>query len=142
MSPAVEQVDWLNAAPRKRASDPVDLVHLRAIPTFHRAVAYSLHLAGMDPKEAYIPLKIDKASWSRMINGQQGFAASLIHPIRLLAGNQAVLMWLAYQDNCEIKPLQSELEQQLHAKDARIEELERQMEIEREYARQMLLRCR
>lgn len=139
ISPPVEQVDWLNAAPRKKASDPVDIVHLRAIPTLDRAIAYSLHLAGMDPKEAYGPLNIDKASWSRMIRGQQGFPGHLIQPVRMLTGNQAGLMWMAYQDGCEIKPLRSELEQQIQARDEKIAELEQRLEIEREYARRMIL---
>lgn len=132
----VEQVDWLNAPVRKKASDPVDIAHLRAIPSLDRVIAYSLHLAGMDPKEVYGPLQIDKASWSRMIRGQQEIPGSLIHPVRMLTGNQAGLMWLAYQDNCEVRPLRSELEQQLEAKDARIADLEHRLEVITDFIKQ------
>ncbi len=72
---------------------------------------------------------MDKASWSRIINGQQEFPASQIKPLRLLTGNQAVLQWLAFEDGCELRPLRSELEQQIEAKDAQIAELQGQLHI-------------
>lgn len=121
----VEQLDLLGSQ-RRKPSAPVDATYLRVLPTLRRAIAYSLSLADMDPKEAYQPLSIDKASWSRMMTGQQEIPGSLLYPVRQLTGNQAGLMWLAYQDNCEIRPLRSELEQQLEDERARASELERE----------------
>jgi hypothetical protein len=107
---------------QKKPSSPVEIAHLRSIPTLKRAVAYSLHLADMDPKEAYLPLQMDKASWSRIINGTQEVPASIFKPLRLLTGNRAPLMWAAFDDGCDLVPLKSDLEQQLEQeRSARVE---------------------
>jgi hypothetical protein len=122
-----EQVDWLEP-PRQRASSPVDAKYLFGLPSLRRAVAYSLSLADMDPKEAYQPLGMDKATWSRITSGGQEVPASLLKPLRVLTGNYAPLRWLAYTEGFELIPLKSELERQLD------EERDARAEVERENA--------
>jgi hypothetical protein len=119
------QLELLGAV-QKKPSSPVEIAHLRSIPSLKRAVAYSLHLADMDPKEAYLPLQMDKATWSRIINGNQEVPASLFRPLHLLTGNRAPLMWAAFDDGCELTPLKSDLEQQLESERAARIEAERE----------------
>ncbi len=128
MSQGVEQLDLLQQTLRKKASAPVDGEYLRRLPSLRRAVAYSLSLADMDPKEAYGPLGMDKATWSRIINGSQEVPASLFKPLRKLTGNNAPMEWLAFDEGFELTPLMSELERQL------LEERAARAEAERENA--------
>jgi hypothetical protein len=122
------QLELLSPA-QKKPSSPVEIAHLRSIPSLKRAVAYSLHLADMDPKEAYLPLQMDKATWSRIINGNQEVPATIFKPLRLLTGNRAPLMWAAFDDGCELVPLKSDLEQQLEQERAARAEAERENEL-------------
>lgn len=120
------QLSLLGVEPRKKPSAPVDMAYLRSLPSLRRAVAYSLSLADMDPKEAYSPLGMDKATWSRIINGTQEVPASLLKPLRTLTGNDAPIRWLAMDCGYEIRPLRTELEQQLEAINAEKAEVERE----------------
>jgi len=137
MSQDVEQLDLLTAAPRRKPSNPVDVAYLRTLPTLRRAVAYSLSLADMDPKEAYLPLQMDKATWSRIINGGQEVPASLLKPLRHLTGNRAPQMWLAYDDGCELVPLKTELEHQLEQERAAHTETQRENELLRRLIKEL-----
>jgi hypothetical protein len=103
-----EQLDFLSEAKRKKPSRPVDPAYLHTLPTLRRAVAYSLNLASLDPKEVYSDLKMDKASWSRIVNGTQEVPASLLKRLRVLTGNDAPHQWLAYNDGYRIEPLKTE----------------------------------
>jgi plasmid maintenance system antidote protein VapI len=113
---------------RRRAVGQIDHFHLRQLPSLRRAVNYSLSLADLDPKEAYGPLGMDKATWSRISNGTQSFPADALGKLKEITGNEAPLFWLAYSQGYELRPLRSELEEQIAAKDARIADLEKRIE--------------
>lgn len=130
--PGPEQMALLGLEVRKKPSRPVDRALLLNMATLPEAITYSLQLAGMDPKQAYSPLEMDKATWSRIMNGKQEAPASLPKNLRVLTGNDALQLWLARDWGCELTPLRSLLEQQLH------EEREAHAETRRE--RDMLLK--
>jgi hypothetical protein len=121
-----EQLALLGLEIRKKPSKPVDRVQLFSLPSLPEAIRYSLGLAEMDPKQAYQPLKMDKATWSRIMNGTQEAPASLPKKLKMLTGNDALQLWLAQDWGCELQPLRSEWEEQLEDERAARAEVERE----------------
>lgn len=108
MSP-VAQLELLpNRAPVQEHV-PDDVV--RKQPSMSAAINLSLSAAGMEPKEAYIPLDIDKGVWSRIMNGQAHFPHEKFTTLEDITGNDIPLRWLALRKNREVKPMKSALEE-------------------------------
>jgi hypothetical protein len=122
-------VAQLELIPSRKPSAAIDRDHVRRLPSLRRAINYSLSLADMDPKEAYGPLEMDKAIWSRIVNGNMSFPADDLPKLKAITGNEAALLWIAHACGYELRPLRSELEQQLEAERAKSAELERQLEV-------------
>jgi hypothetical protein len=116
----VEQLDLI---PRRKPSAAVDRDHVRRLPSLRRAINYSLSLADMDPKEAYGPLEMDKAIWSRITNGGMSFPADELPKLKAVTGNEAAIYWLATACGFDLRPLRNELEQQIDALKAENAEL-------------------
>ncbi len=125
-------VAQLELIPSRKPSAAVDKDHVRRLPSLRRAINYSLSLADMDPKEAYGPLDMDKAIWSRIVNGGMSFPADSLPKLKSVTGNEAAIYWLATACGYDIRPLRTELEEQLEAERARATELERQNVLMRE----------
>lgn len=119
-------VAQLELIPRRKPSAAVDRDHVRRLPSLRRAINYSLSLADMDPKEAYGPLEMDKAIWSRIVNGNMSFPADELPKLKAVTGNEAAVYWLATACGYDLKPLRSELEQQLEDERAARTEAERE----------------
>jgi hypothetical protein len=110
MSP-VAQLELLpNRAPVQEAvADEV----VRKQPNMSAAINLSLSAAGLEPKEAYMPLDIDKGVWSRIMNGQAHFPHEKFTTLEDITGNDIPLRWLALRKNREIKPMKSALEERV-----------------------------
>jgi hypothetical protein len=119
-------VAQLELLPRRKPSAPLDKDYCRGLPSLRRAINYSLSLADMDPKEAYGPLDMDKAIWSRISNGGMSFPADDIPKLKAVTGNEAAIYWLAVACGHDLRPLRTELEQQLE--DERAAHVETQRE--------------
>ncbi len=126
---SVVQLDFVT--PRK-ACPPVDKAYVISLPSFRRALRYSLSLADLEPKQVYDPLGMDKATWSRIENGAQAFPPDQLGNLALITGNDAPLIWLAHSRGYELRPLKSELQERLEAAEARALEAERQNALMRE----------
>lgn len=122
-------VAQLELIPSRKPSAAVDKDHIRRLPSLRRAINYSLSLADMDPKEAYGPLEMDKAIWSRIVNGNMSFPADELPKLKAITGNEAALIWIAHACGFDLRPLRTELEEQLEAERARNTELQRQLEV-------------
>lgn len=127
----VEQLALLDSSRQPRVAQ-VDVQHVKSLPSLRRAINYALSHADMDPKEAYGPLQMDKGTWSRISNGQQSFPADELLKLRAVTQNDIPLIWLAHSMGYELRPLRSELQEQLEAERARADELERQNALMRE----------
>jgi hypothetical protein len=115
-------VAQLELIPSRKPSAAVDKDHVRRLPSLRRAINYSLSLADMDPKEAYGPLEMDKAIWSRIANGGMSFPADSLPKLKAVTGNEAAIYWLATACGYDLRPLRTELEDQLeHERAARVE---------------------
>ena len=125
-------VEQLELIPRRKPSAAVDKDHVRRLPSLRRAINYGLSLADMDPKEAYGPLEMDKAVWSRIVNGGMSFPADDLPKLKAITGNDAGIMWIAHACGFDLRPLRTELEEQLEHERAQRLEAERENQLLRQ----------
>lgn len=69
---------------------------------FRRAIRYSMSLADLEPKQVYDPLGKDKATWSRIENGDMSFPSDLIIPFQAITQNDAPLLWLNHSAGYDV----------------------------------------
>lgn len=108
-----EQLTLLSHRPERKEPD---LAYLATLPSFRRALRYSVSLADLESKQVYDPLDKDKATWSRYESGDAPFPAELILPLQAITNNDAPLLWLNYQagfDLTTLRPRESDTERQL-----------------------------
>lgn len=120
-------VEQLSLLPTRKACPPPDLAYVEALPNFRRALRYAMSLADLEPKQVYGPLGKDKATWSRIENGDMSFPADDLLHFCEIVGNDAVLMWL----NCSAGYDLASMRKAQDDKDKRIAELESQLAEER-----------
>lgn len=63
---------------------------------------YAISLADLEPKQVYVPLKKDKATWSRIENGDMSFPADDLIAFCDVVGNDAVVLWLDHSRGYDI----------------------------------------
>lgn len=117
--------------PRPKPQEHVPDEIVRRLPSMSAAINLSITAAGMEPKEAYMSLDIDKGVWSRIMMGQANFPHEKYTTLEDVTGNNIPVRWLALRRNCEVKPMQSELEQRLARSEAEKEEMRKEIEIYR-----------
>jgi hypothetical protein len=108
MSP-VAQLELLPNRPPVQERVPDEVV--RKQPNMSAAINLSLSAAGLEPKEAYMPLDVDKGVWSRIMSGQAHFPHEKFTTLEDITGNDIPLRWLALRKNREVKPMKSALEE-------------------------------
>lgn len=121
-------VAQLELLPTRKAVVPVDKAYVLSLPTLRRAIRYSVSLADLEPKQIYEPLDMDKAVWSRIENGSMSFPADHFSSLADITRNEAPLIWWANQRGFDLRPLKTELQEQLDAERAANADLRRQLE--------------
>lgn len=127
-STKLSEGEQLTLLPQRSAPKSPDLAYVISLPSFRRAVRYSMSLADLEPKQVYDPLGKDKATWSRIEGGDMGFPADLILPFQSITQNDSPLLWLCHQAGYDIAALRKRQDD----KDRRIAELEAELAKERE----------
>ncbi|QAZ38448.1 hypothetical protein C1M51_02875 [Methylibium sp. Pch-M] len=72
-------------------------------------------LAGKEPKELQVELKLDKAQWSRWVSGQEGVVWTKLTALMDHCGNDAPLLWMNHARGWDIGRMsryETELERQ------------------------------
>lgn len=126
----------LELLPTRAPCPPVDKAYTLGLPNLRRVIRYSVSLPDLEAKQVYIPLKMDKATWSRIANGDMSFPADLLGALADVTQNEAPLIWWAHQRGFDLRPLKSELQEQLDAERAEKLELRRENELLRSLFRE------
>lgn len=100
----------------RKEPQPISDDVIRRQPTLLSVIKLSIQVSGLDEKEIYIPLGIDKATWSKILSGQFNFPTNKYEQFMDLVGNEAVLVWLNFRRGYGMVPL-------MDAKDKAIREL-------------------
>lgn len=82
-----------------------------------QAISLSIQVSGLEPKQIYKPLGIDKGTWSNIMSGQMHFPTNKYEQFMDIVGNEILLIWLAFRRGKGLHDL-------VDAKDKRINDLE------------------
>lgn len=105
-----------------------------AQPTLLGAINLCINASGLDKKELYLPLAIDKGHWTRICSGDAHFPVDKLNDLMDLCGNDAPLVWLANSRGMGLVMLQSEAERMIAERDAQIARMQIEMSIYKEIA--------
>ena len=109
-------------------SEPVDFSVIKLQRTFWEACELAMRVAGLNAKQVYMTLKIDKGHWSRIEAGEAHFPHQKLEAFLDLVGNDIPLQWLAFRRGKGLHILESEQQRLMRAKDDQIAELTKQVE--------------
>jgi hypothetical protein len=93
-------------------------------PNFLAMMEFSVRVAGLEMKEIYLDLGIDKSHWTKIMNASAGFPVTKLERFMDVCGNKFPLVWLAWRRGKGIHPLESEHQRVVREKDERIARLE------------------
>lgn len=116
----VEQLELMDGGKPFRAEQPVATEVIYRQSSMLSAIRLAIQASGLEEKEVYMPLGIDKAQWSRIMSGQAHFPTNMYEHFCDLVGNEIVLVWFAFRRGKGLHDLED-------AKDKRIRELEEQV---------------
>ena len=123
----VEQLNLLTENGRAiKTPQPVSMEVICKQPNKLAAFTLAAQVSGLEEKEIYMPLGLDKATWSNTMSGKFSFPTNKEEQFFDLVGNEIPLIWLAYRRGKGLHDLED-------AKDRTIRELrEKVQEQERE----------
>lgn len=114
----VEQLELLTDSDKPlRTAQPVSLDVIYRQPDRLSAIKLAVQVSGLDEKQIYMALGLDKASWSKIMSGQFNFPTNKEEQFYDIVGNEIPLIWLAYRRGKGLHDLED-------AKDKTIRELQ------------------
>lgn len=113
----VEQLELMEGGKTLREVQPISEDMIYRQQTKLAAISLAVLVSGLDEKQIYIPLGLDKATWSKICSGQLNFPTNKEEQFFDITGNEIPLQWLAYRRGYKLVPLED-------AKERRIRELE------------------
>lgn len=91
------------------------------------AIRLAMAASGLEEKEVYMALQLDKATWSRIMSGLANWPTDGDERFEAIVGNNVLTKWQMHRRGYEPpKRRLDAIEEQLAARDARIAELERE----------------
>lgn len=104
--------------PPAQVSIPIELIRAKK----NKGAAFTLacDTSGLDDKEIYIPLGMDKAVFSRIKSGSVNLDDDLLALFCRTVGNRIYPEWLAYQVGCQLQEIETETQRQLRAAEERL----------------------
>lgn len=96
---------------------PVEMV--RARKNKGSAITLACDASGLDDKEIYLPLAMDKALFSRIKSGSANLDDDLLARFCEIVGNTIYPEWLAFQVGCTLVMIKTEAERRAEAAEAR-----------------------
>lgn len=114
----VEQLELLTDGGKPlRTAQPVSPDVIYRQPDRLSAIKLAVQVSGLDEKQIYMALGLDKATWSKIMSGRFNFPTNKEEQFYDVVGNEIPLIWLAFRRGKGLHDLED-------AKDARIRELE------------------
>lgn len=98
---------------RQPASVEIPIELIRAKKTKGAAFTLACDTSGLDDKEIFIPLGMDKALFSRIKSGSANLDDDLLQRFCEIVGNRIYPEWLAYRVGCTLVEIETETQRQL-----------------------------
>lgn len=106
---------------------PIEMV--RAKRTSGAAFTLACDASGLDDKEIYLVLGIDKGYFSRMKSGTATLDMNLLAPFCAIVGNVVYARWIAYQVGYALVMIKSEAERRAESAEALLADERKKVEL-------------
>ena len=126
--------DAQNELPLSRAPQeiqvPIEMIRGRK----NKGAAFTLacDCSGLDDKEIYLPLGMDKAQFSRIKSGSGNLDDDLLATFCTIVGNRIYPEWQAYQVGCTLVMIKTEAERRAELAEARAQAAEAENKLMRQ----------
>lgn len=97
LTPVESQMDLIADGKALRAEQPVSMDTIYRQPDLLAALRLSVQTSGLDEKQVYLALGLDKAQWSRILTGQAHFPTNKYEQFMDIVGNDVLLIWMAHR---------------------------------------------
>lgn len=114
---------------RRPVQQPVAPEVIHACKSMLAAFNLQISVSGLEDKEFYLPLKIDKSHWSRMRSGDAHIPEHVWDAVCDLSGNDITLQWWAHRRRQGLHMLETEAEHLLRLEREKTARLERDNEV-------------
>lgn len=118
----------------------VTLIEIAREKTLGGAIGLCVRAAGLDPKQAQAAINADKAQFSRWGSDQEGIVWAKFVALMDACGNDAPLLWMLHSRGYDVGSLrkrESEMERQLREARERIQEMERERDVQLKLLREL-----
>lgn len=132
----MRQIDSFEKQRLKGIDDYSD-AQLLSLPDKKAALLLTINSSGLEDKEIYSPLGIDKAQFSRIRSGQMNFPIEKEDALMTLCGNEILLRWSALTRGYDLVPRRSSLERERDEALADAAEARRELEIAKRLFKEM-----
>lgn len=130
------QPDFFDEAARA-APSPVTDALIIAQPSDLAALKLAQLASGLTDKQIYDPLDLDKATWSRIGNGEANFPSRCRVQFQRLTRDVIPLKWEAHHLGYSLTPIRTALEERLADATTRADEAERRLAVAMEVMREL-----
>lgn len=103
---------------------PVSVEMVRACRSPGEAVTLAVRASGLDPKEVFIPLRIDAGTWSKICSDQATFPTIKVREFCELVDNCIYVEYIAFQVGCTAVMIKSEADRVIDELRSRLQETE------------------
>src|SRR6187402_214738 len=121
----VEQCELVLTRAPDQMNVPIEMIRVKK--SAGAAFTLACDASGLDDKEIFLPLGIDKGYFSRMKSGTATLDADKVRDFCLTVGNVIYVRWLAYQTGHALVLIKTEAERRAEAAEARALEAERKL---------------
>lgn len=124
------QAELALARPANNVAVPIEMV--RAKRSAGAAFTLACDASGLDDKEIYLPLGIDKGYFSRIKSGSATLDAERIGDFCSIVNNTIYPEWIAFQVRCTLVVIKSEAERRAEEAQSRADRAENENKLLRE----------
>ncbi len=127
MNSVVDQAELSLTRQPNQVEIPIEMI--RAKKTAGSAITLACDTSGLEDKEIFMPLGIDKGYFSNIKSGNATLQADLIHNFCQVVGNRIYPEWLAYQVGCTLVEIETETQRLLRIEQEKRKEAEKENEL-------------
>ena len=129
MSQDVEQLVLLADGRPLRAEQPIPDQAIFRQQDELAALKLSCQASGLDEKQIFGPLQIDKATWSKIFSGQAYFPTTKYGKFMDVVGNEIYLTWLAHSRGKGLHDLEDSKDKELRQLREKLIEAQKEIDI-------------
>ncbi len=126
----LEQCELALTRQPEQVAVPIEMI--RAKKSAGAAFTLACDASGLDDKEIFLPLGMDKGYFSRIKSGTATLDADKVRDFCLTVGNVIYIRWMAYQTGYALVLIKTEAERRAEEAERRAEEAERENRLMRE----------